>query len=202
MKLFLTLLLFSQVALSQEIIKEKYPFFRMFRAGFNITFGIASMVKGDEAIKDDSATNAETNIGYALMGIGLLRLGDGGYFFINDSLVEKHLAAGKLDPTSKDYKKYLNEAVEFEKRLRTYRGAVILVNGLTFGLLYNEDNEKNEYALLPAVGMMFVGSYAIWAKGPAEKQLLKDKKNNLSFNVNYKRINSDLVPYAQLRYTF
>ncbi len=202
-KFYLTLIIFilSINLYSQDLIKEKYPFFREFRASFNITFGAASMIKAQEALDDDKASKTENNIAYGILAIGLLRLTDGAYYFFNESPVEGLLKEGKLNPTSKDYKKHLREAAAFEKKLRTYRGIVIILNGLGFFALYDQDKDRNDYAVVPGVGMMLVGSYALWRKGPAETQEQNDI-GNMSFNFNYIKQDNKFIPMGQLNFTF
>lgn len=168
-KVLILLFLFSSSAFAVDEVKEKYPFFRQFRSGFNLTFGAMSMVKSIQVLADEESTNAELNYATGLTAIGVLRLIDGFYYLFNESLPEVYLKQGKLDPNSKDFQNHLDEARAFEKKLRRYRATVIFLNGVGFFGLYNEDPEKNKLSIGPGLTMMCVAAYAFFGKGPAEK---------------------------------
>lgn len=169
MKIFLMMLVLANTCFATEEVKDKYPFFREFRSGFNITFGGLSLYKSLQVLNDKESTNSEKNYGRILTVIGAMRLVDGLYYFFTPSLPEIYLKDGKLNPSSKNFKNDLNEARIFEKKLRRYRAAVIFLNGVGVFGLYSEDPEKNKLLLFPGMGMMLVSAYAFWTKAPAEK---------------------------------
>jgi hypothetical protein len=167
--ILLIVLTFSFCSFAVEEVKDKYPFFRQFRSGFNITFGTLSIYNSVQILNDSDSTNKEKNFSYILTGIGVMRLIDGFYYIVTKSLPEDYQARGKLDKSNKNFKRNLKEAVAFERKLRKYRATVILLNGVGFLGVYTEDPEKNKLSLLPAIGMLTVSAYAYFAKAPAEK---------------------------------
>lgn len=140
-----------------------------------------SLWKGFEVMGRENLPREQENWAIASIGIGAIRTTDGLYFLINKTVPETLMDEKKLDKKNKRYSKYLRQAANFERRLRYYRGSVILLNGLTFFRLYDLDEEKNKELIVPAIGMMVVSTYALIFPGPAER-LLKTQ-NNVSLSV-------------------
>lgn len=168
MKLFIIILLSINTCFAVEEVRDKYPFFRQFRSGFNLTFGGATLVKALQVLDSEESNNTEKNIAYGLSIIGAARLADGFYYLFNDSLPEVYLREGKLNKDHKDFQANLNESRRFEKRLRRYRASVIFLNGIGLFALYDQDPERNKLSLYPGMGMMLVASYAFFGRAPAE----------------------------------
>lgn len=199
MKFIIIFLCLINSAYATKEIKKKYPLFRQFRSTFNVTFGSMSIAKAALVLGDQEVTNAEKNYAYLLGVVGGMRLADGLYYLFRKSTPEIYLEQGALNPQSKLFKKHLNEARLFERRLRRYRSSVIFVNGIGFFGLYNENPDKNKLSLIPGLGMMCVSAYAFFIKGPAENDYDKYFPN-LSFNP--VSINQKVVWMPQLNYSF
>lgn len=198
-KFIIIILITFNSAFAVEEVEEKYPFFRQFRSGFNLTFGAVSMVKSVQVLDDSESTNTELNYAYALTAIGALRLLDGFYYLFNESLPEIYLREGKLDPKSKKFQMHMEKARNFEKNLRYYRAGVIFVNGLGFFGLYNEDPEENKLSLYPGLGMLCVSAYAFFGKGPAEKAY---ERNFPEISFNPISIDNKIVWMPRLSFKF
>ena len=199
---FLTLLTISNPIQAIDEIKSEYPRFRHYRAGFNVAFGAMTYFKAKSIIKDPTSTNYEKQLASGLTAIGILRFSDGLYFFFKSSLPEQLLADGKLDPDSPDQIASLKKAAQFERKLKFYRGGVIMLNGIGFLSVYAADPEKNTLALYPGLGMAIVSIYAMLKKAPAEKALNRLVPKN-TWGINYKRSQSnDFTPYPEYSYRF
>lgn len=199
---FIFIILFlTNFSFANEEIREKYPFFRQFRSGFNLTFGGMSLLKSTQVLNDDESSGKEKDYARILSVIGLMRIGDGLYYLFNPVLPEIYLEKGFLDPTHLDYKKYLTEAASFERKLRKYRASVIFLNGVGFFGLYTEDPKKNSLAIIPGLGMLAVSAYAYFGKAPSEKELAKSESGPMvSFDM-YK-MNNSYVAYPVLTMKF
>lgn len=200
-KLFLLLLFLSQVTFALEEVENSYPFFRQFRSGFNITFGTLSLTKSVEILQDKNSNDTEKKLGYLLTAIGLMRLSDGLYYMYHPSLPEVYQKEGKLDSAHPSFKENLIEAKNFEKRLRRFRATVIFLNGMGLFGVYNENPDKNQLVLLPAVGMMVVSSYAFWGKAPAEKAYDRLFSRPV-VTLNYHHYQNTYTPYPQVSFFF
>lgn len=80
MKLLIIILLSINTCFAVEEVRDKYPFFRQFRSGFNLTFGGATLVKALQVLDSEESNNTEKNIAYGLSIIGAARLADGFYY--------------------------------------------------------------------------------------------------------------------------
>ena len=182
---FLTCLFFSfgSIAGPPPEIRKPYPKFRYTRTLFNFVFGGIALTKGISVLDQDVKTDEEEKLGLAMVAIGSLRFADGTYFLFKKTLPEKQMDEGLLDVESVNYQRELERAARFEKRLRTYRGIVILLNGIGFMRLYDIDEEKNKLLLPPGLGMFVVSTYALVFPGPAEKLLAKTQSENISWSI-------------------
>lgn len=171
--LFFSLALALSLSATETEVQRQYPFFRQFRSGFNILFGSTSYLAATDVLRDSESTDYEKENARILQLIGLVRLGDGLWNMFSKSLPEQYLREGKLNPGSKEYKHYLSQAAEFERKLRFYRASVILANGLGFLSLYLYDTEKNKTMIIPGAGMFLVSFYAFWKRAPSEEDLFQ-----------------------------
>lgn len=203
MKIFILLIMLatSFSAFSVQEVKDKYPFFRQYRSGFNLTFGTLSVYNSLKILNDTKSTNKEKNYSYLLTGIGLLRLVDGFYYMLTRSLPEIYEASGKLNISHENFQQNLQVAATFERKLRKYRSVVILLNGIGFLGVYNENTEKNKLLLLPALGMLTVSAYAFFGKAPAEKAYDR-LYNSPQIGLNAIRLNNVLHYYPQVSFKF
>ncbi len=207
----LSTFLFAQQLYAMKEINDQYPRFRRFRAGFNITFGAMSYFKAKAILEDKDSTSYEKDLANSLTAIGILRIGDGIFYLFRKSLPERLLDAGKLDPNSPDLIASLQEAASFERKLKFYRGGVIILNGIGFLSIYAADTKKNSLSLYPGLGMAFVSVYALFKKAPSEMALERIKKEQQlttyrpvhDWGINYKQTSkSNFIPFPEYTYSF